>query len=184
MKFNCPHCNQRIEAPDDWAGTQGNCPECANLITLPQPDSSPPSDEEASTLPATATPQTKKAYPTRSFRSPATAKPPLPLPQKTSIWFRLLQVAVSLGTGCIAAYLYWSFVVVPELQELRTRTTNAIGTQDLNDLIRQSENEERAVLVRGSHGTLVRFAWATLACGAVFFVTSYAVPRFKAKPTQ
>ena len=35
MKFNCPKCNQHIEAGDELAGTQGACPSCGAALTVP-----------------------------------------------------------------------------------------------------------------------------------------------------
>lgn len=35
IKFNCPHCQEPIEAPKDSVGTTGKCPYCQNDITIP-----------------------------------------------------------------------------------------------------------------------------------------------------
>ncbi len=40
--FNCPHCNQHIEAPEDMLGKQIECPDCNGTIQLPEPKSQPP----------------------------------------------------------------------------------------------------------------------------------------------
>lgn len=34
-KFECPHCSQRIDAPDELAGTNIDCPACGEAITVP-----------------------------------------------------------------------------------------------------------------------------------------------------
>ena len=34
-KFECPHCSQKIDAPEDLAGTATNCPACGDAITVP-----------------------------------------------------------------------------------------------------------------------------------------------------
>ena len=36
MKFDCPHCSQSIDAPDELAGTDTNCPTCEGAISVPQ----------------------------------------------------------------------------------------------------------------------------------------------------
>jgi len=41
MKFSCPHCDQHIDAPDESAGQQVNCPTCAKPVCLPQPLQTP-----------------------------------------------------------------------------------------------------------------------------------------------
>lgn len=35
MKFKCPHCNQKIEADDSFAGEEVNCPRCNGKFTMP-----------------------------------------------------------------------------------------------------------------------------------------------------
>ncbi len=34
-KFHCIHCGQRIDAVQEWAGKQVNCPSCAGAIVVP-----------------------------------------------------------------------------------------------------------------------------------------------------
>jgi len=44
FKFNCPHCQQSLEAPSDMIGYEITCPSCNNriLIPSPQPQPAPP----------------------------------------------------------------------------------------------------------------------------------------------
>ncbi len=35
FKFNCPHCNQSLEASDDMSGLLVECPSCAKTIEVP-----------------------------------------------------------------------------------------------------------------------------------------------------
>jgi|BioPla2DNA2_1021312.scaffolds.fasta_scaffold47599_2 hypothetical protein len=37
FKFNCPHCNQSLEAPEDMLGTTIECPACNGSLQLPEP---------------------------------------------------------------------------------------------------------------------------------------------------
>lgn len=39
ISFNCPGCQQPIEAPDEMAGQVAQCPACAQEIVIPQSDS-------------------------------------------------------------------------------------------------------------------------------------------------
>ena len=41
-KFHCIHCGQRIDAPDELAGTDANCPACGGAITVPALSATPP----------------------------------------------------------------------------------------------------------------------------------------------
>ena len=34
--FNCPQCNQPLEAQDEWRGQQTQCPSCGNNIEIPK----------------------------------------------------------------------------------------------------------------------------------------------------
>ena len=38
IKFNCPNCDQTLEAPDDMAGVELECPACEETITVPAPE--------------------------------------------------------------------------------------------------------------------------------------------------
>lgn len=40
FKFNCPHCKQSLEAPEELLGQQINCPSCNGAIQLPKPQPS------------------------------------------------------------------------------------------------------------------------------------------------
>jgi DNA-directed RNA polymerase subunit RPC12/RpoP len=35
LKFSCPSCGQHIQCPEDHAGENIPCPECAHLIRVP-----------------------------------------------------------------------------------------------------------------------------------------------------
>jgi len=35
FKFNCKHCNQKMQCNENMAGRQIQCPACNHLITIP-----------------------------------------------------------------------------------------------------------------------------------------------------
>ena len=35
FKFNCPHCNQNLEAPPEMTGSNAECPGCSKILTIP-----------------------------------------------------------------------------------------------------------------------------------------------------
>ncbi len=37
FKFNCPHCEQPLEVPEEMLGLTIDCPSCNNEFTLPDP---------------------------------------------------------------------------------------------------------------------------------------------------
>jgi len=41
FKFNCPHCQQSLEAPEDMLGQTIECPSCNGSIQLPEPEAQP-----------------------------------------------------------------------------------------------------------------------------------------------
>lgn len=55
FKFNCPHCKQSLEAPQEMLGQQVNCPSCNGVIRLPSPTPAP--------QPVTSTPPLRPAPP-------------------------------------------------------------------------------------------------------------------------
>ena len=46
INFDCPHCNQNLDAPSDMAGETLECPGCQNSITIPVPQSTTPSGKK------------------------------------------------------------------------------------------------------------------------------------------
>ena len=42
LKFNCPHCNQPLEAPEDYFGQTIECPSCNGSIKVPMPSDPAP----------------------------------------------------------------------------------------------------------------------------------------------
>jgi hypothetical protein len=42
FKFNCPHCKQSLEAPDEMLGQTIECPSCKGKIVLPKSEPEPP----------------------------------------------------------------------------------------------------------------------------------------------
>lgn len=36
IDFNCPHCNNKLKAPKESAGTKGKCPKCGNIVEVPK----------------------------------------------------------------------------------------------------------------------------------------------------
>ena len=38
INFDCPHCNQNLDAPNDMAGETIECPACEEPISIPVPD--------------------------------------------------------------------------------------------------------------------------------------------------
>ena len=35
IDFNCPHCNNKLRAPEDSAGKNGKCPKCGKIVEIP-----------------------------------------------------------------------------------------------------------------------------------------------------
>ncbi len=41
IRFECPHCQQRIKIDESGAGMQINCPGCQAVVTIPMPTQAP-----------------------------------------------------------------------------------------------------------------------------------------------
>lgn len=44
INFDCPHCGQNLDAPDDMTGWSIECPSCGRKIKVPVPEGSVASD--------------------------------------------------------------------------------------------------------------------------------------------
>jgi hypothetical protein len=58
MKFECPHCHQRLSAESEMVGQQISCPSCANVISIPSVEFAAPAPtmETAPKAPVAASP--------------------------------------------------------------------------------------------------------------------------------
>ena len=80
LKFNCPHCNQPLEAPQEMFGKTNECPSCSGQIQIPYPTPnptpgvSPPPKRQSAPLKAPPPPKTKPSQNIRGNYDPA-AKP-------------------------------------------------------------------------------------------------------------
>ena len=45
MKFECTHCDQKIDAPEELAGTEAKCPNCGGTIDIPDAPSRESSED-------------------------------------------------------------------------------------------------------------------------------------------
>jgi hypothetical protein len=48
IDFKCPHCQAALQAASDLASTQGVCPKCNKVITVPSQDAEPKSEGKGS----------------------------------------------------------------------------------------------------------------------------------------
>jgi len=65
FKFDCPHCGQSLEAPEELLGDQINCPTCNGAIQLPRLQPTPPAAPPTSAKKQMATPPPKTPGDTR-----------------------------------------------------------------------------------------------------------------------
>jgi hypothetical protein len=74
MKFECPHCQQRLSAEADMAGQKITCPACANALTIPTASA-------AAAQPQVAAPVVEAPRPRQQPVAPAQSQP---LSEKTA----------------------------------------------------------------------------------------------------
>jgi hypothetical protein len=46
IRFNCPFCGRQIYIPRTYAGKKGKCPQCKNVVVIPQLPLSPPPPQD------------------------------------------------------------------------------------------------------------------------------------------
>ena len=83
IQFNCPHCNQSIDAPFELLGQLIECPACSQTVEVQKPHSRPPLAPPA--LPRVV-PKLKMPAPPPNLRRPARMKEYKVLTQKDK-WF-------------------------------------------------------------------------------------------------
>jgi len=87
MKFNCPHCTQRLHGEDRMAGKVVRCPNCNRRLTIPQAAAEPPKPQpRQEPQPSAAKPKVtvqKRKTTTAAKASPAAAQPSPPKPRDT-----------------------------------------------------------------------------------------------------
>jgi len=105
-RFNCPHCNQPLEAPDDVLGLTINCPICQGQITLAKPivpqitPSAPPQPPEMPPAPP------EKSIPPVSPEG--RDSPPLPPAPKRNWPWQTKAVAIAVGALFLDLSIVWS----------------------------------------------------------------------------
>jgi hypothetical protein len=88
IRFFCPTCRAKIQAPDDNAGRTGRCPACQNSFVVPAASAAELAETFATGLageiPAIPAPSNRPASPIEIFgngQTPATMPPPPPIAQ-------------------------------------------------------------------------------------------------------
>lgn len=64
--FECPHCSQNIDAPDELAGADADCPACKGAIRVPNSTHTTPKEskppETKKKIPASTAAKARKTY--------------------------------------------------------------------------------------------------------------------------
>jgi hypothetical protein len=89
MKFQCPHCGQRLAAEAEMIGRQIACPSCSNTLTVPQPA-------------AAASESTPLASPSDTHQGPVT---PSPIKKRRVPVLAMAAVILVLGLAAAAVLL-------------------------------------------------------------------------------
>ena len=115
MKFNCTGCGQRLVCEDELAGQVVKCPQCAERLTIPEPEEPPPAQKAAA--PAAKTPaagaknragQSSSAAKGKRKRSPSQYKRRQKWSDNTNV---SMIISGLIGTGMMLAYYLLLFPV-------------------------------------------------------------------------
>jgi hypothetical protein len=108
LNFNCPHCNQSLEAPEEMLGQAINCPSCNGSIQLPQ----------STPKPEVRPPPSPKVV-IRKPLAPPPPPPPVPIPTTTVIGANetsgLAVASMVIGILAILGGWFWSGAILPIL---------------------------------------------------------------------
>ncbi len=107
VKFNCPHCQQRLGVPDTLLGQKFSCPTCKGHIKLPEaPTLTQEAKNNPHAAPPTLEPQTVPAAvkpPQVSFQPPPPPQAAIPV-EKPKSNFGSTTVPVTLSNGDITFF--------------------------------------------------------------------------------
>jgi len=110
VKFNCPHCQQRLGAAENLLGRKISCPVCKGHIKLPEaPTPTPKEEQSPSATSPTLEPQQQSAQTAPLPPLTAAFQPPTPPPaaipvEKPQPGFGSTTVPVTLSNGDITFY--------------------------------------------------------------------------------
>ncbi len=110
IKFNCPHCQQRLGAAENLLGRKISCPICKGHIKLPEaPTPTPKEEQSPSAASPTLEPQQQSAQTAPLPPLTAAFQPPTPPPaaipvEKPQPGFGSTTVPVTLSNGDITFY--------------------------------------------------------------------------------
>ncbi|MBQ9344793.1 MAG: hypothetical protein IJT88_06230 [Kiritimatiellae bacterium] len=95
MKFDCPHCQQSLEADDSFAGAAVDCPMCGQSLVIPAPPTAeePQLPDPAPSEPAPEPPVEEAEPAPEATDAPGVEElppPPPPPPPKTPPKFRVV----------------------------------------------------------------------------------------------
>lgn len=108
LKFNCLHCNQPLEAPEDMLGQMIDCPACNGSITIPV--SAPkPAARTPPVLRPVIPPQPVAPAPTPSDQLPLNVK----IVSTETSGFAVASMVI--GILAILGGWFWSGVILPIL---------------------------------------------------------------------
>lgn len=115
--FNCPECDQPLEAQDEWRGRKVQCPSCNAVIAIPE--------EEENQSEFEATP------------SPPPQNPPEPSFDKTFLW-------ISGSFILLFIVLASALVIAISLSSERNTTTNITNTTTRQQYTLQPETQKES----------------------------------------
>ena len=159
VKFNCPHCSQSLEAPEEMLGQLIDCPSCQKPIEVPFPRMAPkPSTIQRA--PETAPPPLRPPKPQEPRQSSPAATPPR---GKSPLLILAGIVAILMA---IAGALFFGFRSDPkgELQGIASRIEGSqykFVTRDQPDVIHSVAYDVRKTesVVSPYMGSVVFHLW-------------------------
>jgi cyclophilin family peptidyl-prolyl cis-trans isomerase len=171
IKFECPHCGQRISATAKEQGQPGRCPECAKGFMVPreQGEAGTTADERpekeqvpevAPSLPA----EREKVEKVEIIWKPVSEEPPVPVVNLSPHNKRVFVTTVVLATALLGFVGWWFGIEQPKRPETaRVVRANADAEKQRQMAADEKNAADEVAVLKTNKGTMVLEFWSDVA---------------------
>ena len=161
LTFNCPHCGQELEAPEDLLGQSIECPSCNGSIQLPEPEPKPTPKKKVVVRKRTTTQGIRSTQPRTRSTVAATSAPSNTNMGK--VFTGIIGVAVAIGWA-------WWYLGGGYEQEVE-RTMDDINRQAAQELRRierdvAADSVKEYEIAKRSGSAMDAYVHAGMVCAA------------------
>jgi hypothetical protein len=113
MIFNCPHCDQQLEAEDEGAGLTISCPSCNQELVIPEVELLEMKAESTPTPEPPPQPRKEKPQPPKAAPAPPVPESPKKHKQPSTAIRWILFLVIVLGIGAAVYFSLMAPGIIP-----------------------------------------------------------------------